>query len=294
MPRLLTRRALLITGSAFACSCALFGSKRAKSSAAIAQLEALRTELGGRLGVHAVAVGSGERIGIEDDGRYAMASTFKLLLAAAVLHRVDRGELEAEQSVPIVASDLVAHAPVTETQIARGSMTVNELCSAIMLVSDNAAANVLLRLIGGPGAVTRFARLIGDRVTRLDRIEPDLNENAPGDARDITSPRAMVDTMQRLLIGDVLRPASRDQLTRWLVESQTGLQRIRAGLPASWKVGDKTGTGNNGAVNDVAIATPPDGRTILIAIYMSESQKDVATLSAAHAKIAKIIANVFA
>lgn len=104
----------------------------------------------------------------------------------------------------------------------------------------------------------------------------------------------MANTMERLLIGDVLRPVSRDQLTRWLVESQTGFKRIRTGLPAPWKVGDKTGTGKNGAVNDVAIATPPNGRPILIAIYMSESKKDVDTLSAAHAKIAKIIANVLA
>lgn len=289
MPRVVTRRTLLITGSAFACSCALFGSKRA---AAMAQLDAMRSELGGRLGVHAVSIGTDERIGIDDDGRYAMASTFKLLLAAAALHRVDRGELAAEQSVSVGSGDLVAHAPVTETHLARGSMTVNELCSAIMLVSDNAAANVLLRVIGGPGEVTRFARLLEDRVTRLDRIEPELNENVPGDARDTTSPRAMVNTMKRLLIGDVLRPASRDQLSRWLVESRTGLKRIRAGLPASWKIGDKTGTGKNGAVNDVAIATPPGGRPILIAIYMSESEQDLDTLSAAHAKIAKIIANV--
>jgi len=148
-------------------------------------------------------------------------------------------------------------------------------------------------LIGGPAEITRFARLQGDQVTRLDRNEPELNQNLPNDPRDTTSPRAMVNTLDRLLIGDALMPPSRAQLLTWLNDSQTGLERIRAGLPATWKVGDKTGTGANGAVNDLAIVTPPDRAPLLIAIYMSDSKREVDTLSGAHAKVAHIIASAW-
>ena len=291
---MLTRRSFLVgcSAAALASGCAIF---RSKEGPAVEELEALRAQLGGRLGVHALDLGSGNRLGLDADGRYAMASTFKLLLAAAVLHRVDRKELKLDQQVAFTAKDMVAYAPVAQQQLARGFMTVQELCAAIMLVSDNAAANLLLRLIGGPAEVTRFAQqLLEDHVTRLDRFEPELNQNLPNDPRDTTTPRAMVNNMDRLLIGDALRPASREQLIAWLTGSQTGQKRIRAGVPKAWKVGDKTGTGENGAVNDVAIATPPDRSPILIAIYMSESKKDAKTLAAAHASIARIISEAWA
>lgn len=287
---LITRRTLLISSASLACSCALFGGKR---DGAVQQLEAIHKAIGGRIGVHALDLGSGERVGLDDDGRYAMASTFKLLLAAAVLHRVDHGQLKLDQEVAFTDKDMVAYAPVTQTHLARGAMTVKELCAAIMLVSDNAAANILLRTIGGPAEVTRFAQLQGDLFTRLDRTEPQLNQNAPNDPRDTTTPRAMVNTMDRVLVGDALMPPSREQLLSWMTASQSGLKRIRAGLPKGWKAGDKTGTGERGAVNDIAIATPSDGSPILIAIYLSESKKSTDELSAAHAKIAGVLVQAF-
>lgn len=285
---MLTRRSLLTGSSALLCSCAL---PWCAGDSIAPQLEAIRARVGGRLGVHALDTHTGRRVGLADAERFAMASTFKLLLAAAILERCDRGALQLEQRVAYYASDLVPHAPETEKNLARGFMTIEELCAAIVTVSDNPAANLLLAQLGGPAALTRFARSLGDDVTRLDRIEPELNTNTPGDPRDTTSPRAMVDTMQRVLLGSVLSSASRERLIAWSVATQTGHKRIRAGLPSAWRVGDKTGTGANGSVNDVAIAWPPQGRApILIAIYMSESKQSVAALSTAHAEVATAIA----
>ena len=156
-------------------------------------------------------------------------------------------------------------------------------------MSDNGAANLLLKQIGGPPELTRYMRSLGDDVTRLDRMELELNTNLPGDPRDTTAPRPMVNSMEQVLLKAALSDASRDLLISWLVNSRTGLSRIRAGVPQGWKVGDKTGTGQNGAINNLAILWPPDRKPILMAIYMSESKLSVDALSAAHAEIARLI-----
>jgi beta-lactamase class A len=168
------------------------------------------------------------------------------------------------------------------------------LCEAAVEVSDNTAANVLLRFIGGPQALTHYFRRIGDSVTRLDRYEPGLNSNLPGDPRDTSTPEAMIATMQSLLIGNALSPASRQTLIGWLRNSRTGLHRLRAGLPRNWTVGDKTGTGSNGAVNDSAIVWPPRRSPLLMAAYLSDSQAPADALEAAHAHMGRIIAATFA
>jgi beta-lactamase class A len=173
-------------------------------------------------------------------------------------------------------------------------MTVEELCEAIIVVSDNAAANLLLVPAGGPAGFTHFLRSSGDAVTRLDRTEPQLNENVAGDQRDTTTPDAMARTMRRLLMeDDVLNLASRERLINWLIACRTGRERLRAGLPTDWRAGDKTGAGMNGAVNDVVIAWPPERPPILIACYLSDSTADAATLNAAHAEIARIVAETW-
>ena len=288
---MLTRRAFVSGCSALICSCGLTFSK---DKQALARLQKERASLGGRLGVHVLDTGTGRRLGLDDGSRFAMASTFKLLLAAAVLERCDRGLLKLDQRVTYGAGDLVPHAPETTKNLERGFMTLEELCGAIVTVSDNPAANLLLNQIGGPAGLTRFARSLGDATTRLDRSEPELNENAPDDPRDTTTARAMVDTMHALLIGGALSPASRERLIAWLIASPTGHKRIRGGLPSSWRAGDKTGTGSNGAVNDLAIVWPPGRAPILIAIYMSASTKSVDELSAGHRAIARIIAEEWA
>lgn len=287
---MLTRRSFLTGSSALLCGCSLL---RAHEPEVEERLRAIGQRIGGRLGVHAHDTGTGRRIDLAGGERFAMASTFKLPLAAAVLERCDRGVLALDDHVAYAARDLVPHAPLTEKSLARGFMTIEELCAAIVTVSDNPAANLLLAQLGGPAELTRFLRGLGDEVTRLDRIEPDLNENRADDPRDTTSPRAMADTAARLLTGDVLKPASRERLIGWLITAETGLMRIRAGLPSDWRAGDKTGTGASGAVNDVAIAWPRGRAPIVIAVYMSGSQQSVETLSRAHAEVAGVIAEAF-
>jgi beta-lactamase class A len=283
---MITRRELLALALSTACAAP------ARAARAQRTLKAIHKRIGGRLGVHVLDSQSGKRIGYDDGGRFAMASTFKLPLAASLLWQVDRGAFRLTRPLPIAKSDLLANSPVVEAKLAAGAsaMTVGELCAAVVVHSDNAAANVLLNGLGGPAGFTQFMRSIGDPVTRLDRTELALNENAPGDPRDTTTPRAMVDALLRIFTQDVLSLSSRAMLIDWLSASRTGLDRIRAGLPRSWPAGDKTGTGGNGAVNDVCIAYPPERRPIFIAVYMSESGLDTKTLAAAHAEIGTLVA----
>jgi beta-lactamase class A len=254
----------------------------------------LESKLGGRIGVAAIDTGNGARLSHRPDERFAMCSTFKLLLAAAILARVDRGEIAIEQQIRYGTQDLLEFSPVTQAHLNEGSLPVNILLQAAIEASDNTAANLLLTLIGGPAGLTQFVRMQGDDITRLDRNEPGLNANQPGDKRDTTTPHAMIMTMNRILLGRVLSPDSRDKLTGWMKNCQTGLTRLRAGLPSEWIVGDKTGTGYNGAANDVAIIWPPKRAPILIAAYLSGSSNSPSDLNDAHAKIGRIVAAAFA
>jgi beta-lactamase class A len=247
----------------------------------------LEQRIGGRLGVFVLDSETGRECGQRQDERFAMASTFKWVLAACVLAAVERGELSLSESIPFGPADLLDHAPVAREHVGQGALSVETLAEAAVVVSDNTAANLLLRTIGGPSALTAFMRSQGDEVTRLDRVEPDLNSNDPGDPRDTTSPRAMVSLAGRLLLGETLRASSRERLLAWLVACATGKDRLRAGLPADWKAGDKTGGGAHAAVNDVAIAWPPGQRPILIASYSSEGFADLRELEAVHAEVAK-------
>ena len=257
------------------------------------QLAQLESNVGGRVGVAAIDTGSGARLGHRVDERFAMCSTFKWVLAAAVLAAVDSGHLSLDQRVAYGPRDLLEHAPVTAAQVAEGSLPVRSLCEAAVTVSDNTAANLLLKSIGGPQALTRYLRGVGDSITRLDRNELALNTNLPNDPRDTTTPVAMVATMQKILLGNTLSGDSRAILIDWLKNCKTGLQRLRAGLPPNWTAGDKTGTGVNGATNDVAIIWPPGRSPILIAAYMSESHASADALDAAHARIGRIVTAAF-
>jgi beta-lactamase class A len=250
----------------------------------------LEASLGGRVGVFGLDTASGRALAHRADERFAMCSTFKWALAAAVLERVDREELRLDAEVRFDAGDLLDYAPLTTEHVGSGSMTIQELAEAIVTISDNTAANLLLPKVGGPAGLTAFFRTLGDSVTRLDRNEPMLNTNHPGDPRDTTSPRAMVGAMQRVLSGGRLSARSRTLLTRWMLGCKTGRDRLRAGLPKAWTVGAKTGTGRNGAANDVAVAWPPARRPIFVAAYLSDSKQPPERLSAAHAEIGRIVA----
>jgi beta-lactamase class A len=230
-----------------------------------------------------------------------MCSTFKWLLAAQVLKRVEEGGLTLDQHVRFSQADILPNSPRSQANLARGWMSVEEMCEAIVLVSDNTAANALLAEVNGPAGLTAFLRANGDGVTRLDRNETALNENLPGDPRDTTTPDVSVRNLRRFLTTDsVLNAASREKLIGWMIGCQTGLSRLRAGLPPNWRAGDKTGTSDSAhnATNDVAIvwpaghdqARPP----ILIASYLSDSTVDMPARNAAHAEIARVIAETWA
>ncbi|MGO1070747.1 class A beta-lactamase [Lysobacter sp. CA199] len=252
-----------------------------------ARLSALEKDSGGRLGVAALDTGSGRRMDWRGDERFRMCSTFKFLLAAAVLHQVELGKLELRRKLPITAADMLPHAPFTQPLVG-SSATVEQLCEATMTLSDNPAANLLLPLVGGPSGLTAFLRETGDTVTRLDRNEPELNRGTADDPRDTSSPLAQVATMRRLLLGDALKESSRRQLTAWLIANQTGDERLRAGLPKGVRVGDKTGTGDENN-NDLAIVWPPGRAPILIVSYLHSTAHDGAARNAAHASVARLV-----
>jgi beta-lactamase class A len=266
------------------------------SRASVPDFDALEARLGrgARLGVAALDTGSGRRLAHRQDERFAFCSTFKLPLVAATLAEVDRGRRALGDEIAFGAADLLAYAPVVRANLARGRLTVEELCAAAIEVSDNSAANLLLRPLGGPAALTRFFRGCGDRVSRLDRYEVSLGSNLPADPRDTTSPAAMLGLMHRILLGNVLRPDSRARLLGWMDLTSTGMQRLRAGFPGDWRIGHKTGTGANGGSNDVAIAWPPGRPPILLASYLTGGTAEDAARDAVHAAIAQAVAAAFA
>jgi beta-lactamase class A len=233
------------------------------------ELKRLENESGGRLGVALLDTGTGECVGHRTDERFPICSTFKVLASGAVLRSVDTGKESLARRIYFTDADLVAHSPETQKHVGTTGMTIAELCEAAMTLSDNTAGNLLLASIGGPHALTDFARSLGDGVTRLDRIETQLNEAAPGDPRDTTTPAAMASDLRALALGDVLSRKSRAQLVSWLAANTTGGKRLRAGLPAGWRVGDKTGTGERGTANDVAAIWPPDRAPFVITAYLT-------------------------
>jgi beta-lactamase class A len=246
----------------------------------------------GRLGAAMLDTGTGLALGWRQDERFAMCSTFKLVLAGWMLALVDQGREQLDARVHYAAADVVAYSPVSGPRAGNGGgLTVAELCAATVSLSDNTAANVLLARHGGPAAFTAFVRSLGDTVTRLDRTEPTLNEAAVGDPRDTTTPMAMLQTMHRLVLGDALSPASRAWLQRWLVETSTGDRRLRAGVPG-WKVGDKTGTaGDSGTANDIGVLWPTGGGApVLVTCYLTRSSATPEQRDASIAQVARAVA----
>src|ERR1700722_17624357 len=269
------------------------------------RIAALEARAGGRLGVFVLDTASGLSIAHRSDERFPMCSTFKLLTAAAglalvgagggrrgahspiatpfkllpaaaVLALVDAGSERLDRKIPYGTADLLEYAPVTKAHAGEGAMSLGDLCAAAIDWSDNTAANLLLQVIGGPPAFTRYVRALGDELTRLDRNEPTLNTAIAGDERDTTTPAAMVGDMRAVLSGD-----------------RVGDKRIRAGLPPSWRVGDKTGTGDNGTANVIAIIRPPDRAPLLAASYYTGSSGSADALNAVHKEVGGIVAATF-
>jgi beta-lactamase class A len=232
---------------------------------ALAQLEA-RSQV--RLGVFGLDTATQATTSYRADERFLLCSTGKALVVAAVLKRSETDPGLLDRVIGYQRSDVLAYAPVTSLHVTEG-MTVAALCDAAITVSDNTAANLLVNLLGGPPAVTAFARSIGDGVTRIDRLEPELNVTTPGDPRDTSTPSQMARNLQTLVLGDALDDAARQRFTDLLRANTTGSETIRAGLPGDWAVGDKTGSGAQGEANDIGVAWPPNRAPLIIAVYVA-------------------------
>ncbi|KVP62267.1 PEN family class A beta-lactamase, Bcc-type [Burkholderia ubonensis] len=253
-----------------ACASPLANASPVGAASSLAELE---RAAGGRLGVHALDTATGRRVRHRADERFPFCSTFKAILIAAVLAESVARPALFTQRVTYRQADLLEWSPVTEKHVDTG-MTVSELCEATAQYSDNAAANLLMKLLGGPAAVTAFARSIGDDTFRLDRWEPELNTALPGDARDTTTPAAMAVSLRALALGDALPAPQRAQFAQWLRGNKTGDKRIRAGVPTGWQVGDKTGTGDYGTTNDIGVLWPPARGPIVLTVYYTQARAD--------------------
>ena len=245
---------------------------------------------GGRLGVAVVDTGRGTVAGHRANERFPMCSTFKWLAAAHVLRRVDDGSESLQRRVAVTQADVVEYAPVAGPHVG-GDMTMAEICEAAVTQSDNIAGNLMLASFGGPAGLTRYVRGLGDDVTRFDRNEPSLNEARPGDPRDTTSPAAMAGLLRAHVLGPALSDAGREQITRWLLDCRTGAERLKAGLPADWRIGDKTGTGSLGTSNDVGVIWPAGGGApIVVATFVTGTRASAEKRNAAIAAVGRMVA----
>ncbi|CAB3669329.1 class A beta-lactamase [Trinickia soli] len=261
----------------------------ARAKAIEAELASIERSVDGRLGVALLDMETGMRAGHRVGERFPICSTFKLMLAANVLARVDRGEENLERRIVFGQDRIDQYAPVTRERTGAPGMTIAELCDAIVTMSDNTAANLLLDTVGGSAGFTAFMRRLGDTVTRLDRNEPSLNEAIPGDPRDTTTPIAMLNDLREVLLGDALTAASRARLLAWGVGNRTGDTRLRAGVPGNWRVADKTGTGERGTTNDVGLLWPQERQPIVVTVYLTQSPAPVRAREAALADVARAI-----
>lgn len=292
------RRSMLTTGLALGLGawglsgCAFISKQQAAAARTLSdELAALEIQAQGRFGLYVLDTVSGAEAGWRGDKRFPMCSTFKTLLAARMLYLAQRDEIRLWRKLYYSPSEVVAWSPISEKRAgANGGMTVQELCEAMVLVSDNTAANVLLEASGGPAALTQWLRELGDGITRLDRNEPSLNTALPGDERDTTTPQAMVQSLQKLLLGDVLEGYARALLQQWLVDSRTGDKRVRAGMPGDWTVGGKTGSGERGTACDTLIVWPTaQSAPLLVTAYLTGSPLDGAGREAVLARAGEAI-----
>ncbi|HEX4151616.1 MAG TPA: class A beta-lactamase [Steroidobacteraceae bacterium] len=252
-------------------------------------LAAYERKTGGRIGLYAENVATGSKIVWRADERFVMCSTFKASLAALVLTRVDRGEDQLEHMIPYGPEDLPDwYAPIAKQNPAKGAMSVTAMCEAAVEYSDNTCANLLLQRVGGPPALTAFWRATGDAVTRLDHNEPVLNRSPPGDPHDTTTPLAMAGTLRRLVLGDVLSSDSRELLTGWMLNCKTGNDRLRAGLPKNWRIGDKTGNNGKDAFGDIAVVWPKPDTPVLICAYTQGGSPTASQVTTVFADIGRM------
>ena len=261
---------------------------RAESTfdAGVSKIEA-KTE--GRIGVFAMR--GRQTWAHRANERFAYCSTFKWILAADVLRFVDEGKLRLERTVAYSKSDLVGYSPVTAKHVGEGRLSVEALSAAAVEKSDNAAANLLEPLVGGPAGLQSFVRSWGDKVMRFDRLEPAMSDNDPGDNRDTTSPKSMTQLLKTALETNRLSKVSRDRLLSWMKAADTGLKRIRAGAPQGWTVADKTGTCGHGGANDVAVIYPPQSDPVYLTVFTDGDRASHEKKETAIAEVASLLLN---
>jgi beta-lactamase class A len=292
MSLLMTRRALVAAG----CAAALtrLSPSRAQASSPVQAFAALEAKHGGRLGIAALDTGTRRRLAYRQGERFPMCSTHKFQTVAAILTQIDRGQLRFDRALPYGSADLLAYAPVATKYFEAGFLTVEEACAATIQWSDNTADNLLLGLLGGPPGWTRYARSLGDEVSRLDRLEPALNSALPDDPRDTSSPAAMIRALDLVLLGKALSPASRERLEGWMLDGKVSSRLLRAAVPAGWRIGDKSGAGERGSRNDIAILRPPGRAPILASVYYTGSAEPFETREDVVAEAGRIIIGALA
>ncbi|WP_280846183.1 class A beta-lactamase [Streptomyces sp. SAI-119] len=286
----MSRRALL-AGAAGAATL-LTGTAAYAADGVAARLRALEERYDARLGVFAHHVPTRRSVRYRADERFPMCSVFKAVAAAAVLRDLDRhGEVLARR-IHYTEDDLVIPGSDRTAEHLAEGMTIAELAEVAITYSDNTAGNLLLRELGGPTAITRFARSLGDGVTRLDRWEPELNTAEPWRRTDTTSPYAIGRTYGRLVLGDALERRDRELLTHWLLSNTTSVNRFHAVLPKTWTIADKTGSGSYGTANDVGVVWTGDGDPIVLSVLSTMPEPDAVRDDALVADAAAVVAGV--
>ena len=242
-------------------------------------------DIGGRIGVMAIDIQSGRTWQYRPHERFPMMSTFKPLACAHMLTLAEKGKLDPNDPIPIHETDLVPYAPVTAGLVGGKGLSLMELCEATLRTSDNVAANLILRATGGPLALTEYLRSLGDQITRLDRVEVDLNEAKPGDPRDTTTPAAMVALLKKLLLGQGLSETVQEQLKKWMIANAVSDTMLRSVLPEGWSIADRSGAGQNGSRAISALVWKNDGAPVVVAIYVTQARADISKLNAVTAEI---------
>ncbi|AQS41294.1 MAG: Beta-lactamase class A protein [Candidatus Tokpelaia hoelldobleri] len=285
------RKFLMLGGAGLIMSTGV--AQSATSTAFLTFCKELERQSGGRLGVYVLDSRSKQEFSYRGDERFAMCSVFKWLLAAAVLARVDAGQEKLDRIIRFKKADLMEYSPGTKQFVDGPGMSIAQLCKTAITISDNTATNLLLdKSLQGLAALNAFLHSKGDNTTRLDRLEPDLNEARPGDERDTTTPEAMGGNLQRFLTGGSLSTSSRKQLTEWMLATRTSGERLRSGLPSGWRLADKTGTGSNGTANDVGVYWTPTGEPVFVCVFLTETSIDRAEQSKVIADIGKKIRKI--
>ena len=297
-----SRRGILFGAAALACGGGTAAAARGEVKAdpgvatgarsAAARIAAQEKREGGRLGVEALDTATGRLLQHRSGERFAMCSTFKFLAAAAVLQRVDQGAEHLDRRIEYGETDLMEYAPVSKEHVKEGGMALVDICAAAVQWSDNTAANLMLKSLGGPEVVTAFIRSTGDKVTRLDNYEPELNVVRPGEVHDTTTAASMVGLLSSVILGEVLSSASRTRLQGWMLDAKVGEHRLPAGLSSGWRIAHKTGTGSD-QTNDVGVVWPPDRAPIIVAALYSRAGTRLQQREGVLRDVARIIASGF-